>query len=98
MSLTIDGISTKFDISERTVFRDLKTLRKLGYAVDFNNGYRLADSSLINKFKKLGALRLELKSFALKTHPLRRILPLEELSRWVRDCIGKKSIKSFLDL
>lgn len=97
MSFSIDEIAKKYGVSGRTVFRDIKTLKKLGYKVDFdlNNGYKLADSTQRNVFKKLSDLQLELISFALKTHPLRNILPLKELSDKIRESIGDGSQKGF---
>ncbi len=89
MSFSIDEIVKKYDVSGRTVFRDIKTLKKLGYKVDFDfdNGYKLANSTESQVFKKLSDLQLELISFALKTHPLKQILPLIELSDKICDSI-----------
>ena len=92
MSFSIDEIVKKYDVSGRTVFRDIKTLKKLGYKVDFDfdNGYKLANSTESQVFKKLSDLQLELISFVLKTHPLKQILPLIELSDKLRDSISDR--------
>ncbi len=97
MSFSIDGIAKKYGVSGRTVFRDIKTLKKLGYKVDFdsNNGYKLVDWTQRYVFKKLSDLQLELISFVLKTHPLRNILPLNELSDNINDSISDGSKKGF---
>ena len=95
MSFSIDGIAKKYGVSGRTVFRDIKTLKKLGYKVDFDNGYKLTDSNQRYVFKKLSDLQLELISFVLKTHALRNILPLKELSDKIRESISDGSQKGF---
>ena len=95
MSFSIDGIAKKYRVSNRTVFRDIRTLKKLGYKVDFDNGYKLVDSTQRYVFKKLSDLRLELISFALKSHPLRYILPLKELSDKINDAISDRSQNGF---
>ena len=97
MSFSIDGIAKKYGVSGRTVFRDIKTLKKLGYKVDFdsNNGYKLIDWTQRYVFKKLSNLQLELISFVLKTHVLRLILPLNELSNKISDRISDGSKKGF---
>lgn len=95
MSFSIDGIAKKYGVSGRTVFRDIKTLKKLGYKVDFDNGYKLTDSNQRYVFKKLSDLQLELISFVLKTHALRHILPLNELSNKISDRISDGSKKGF---
>ena len=82
MSFSIDEIAKKYDVSGRTVFRDIKTLKKLGYKVDFDfdKCYKLSDSTQRYALNQLSDLQLELISFVLKTHPLKQILPLIELS------------------
>ena len=90
MSFSINGIAKKYGVSGRTVFRDIKTLKMLGYDVNFDNGYKLVDLSQIYLIAKLSGLQLELISFALKTHPLRYILPLNELSDKISDSVSDR--------
>lgn len=92
MSFSIDEIVKKYDVSGRTVFRDIKTLKKLGYKVDFdfNKCYKLSDSTQRYALNQLSDLQLELISFALKTHPLKQILPLIELSDKLCDSISDR--------
>ena len=98
MSFSIDEIAKKYDVSGRTVFRDIKTLKKLGYKVDFENGYKLTDSTQKYVFKKLSNIRLELINFILKTHPLKHILSLNELSDKISDNISDHSQNDFFNV
>ncbi len=97
LSFSIDEIAKKYDVSGRTVFRDIKTLKKLGYKVDFDfdKCYKLLDSTQRYALNQLSDLQLELISFALKTHPLKQILPLIELSDKICDSVINHSQNDF---
>ena len=97
LSFSIDGIAKKYTVSGRTVFRDIKTLKKLGYKIDFDfdKCYKLSDSTQRYALNQLSDLQLELVSFVLKTHPLKQILPLIELSVKICDSIINHSRNSF---
>jgi len=95
MSFSIDEITKKYRVSNRTVFRDIRTLKKLGYEVNFDNGYNLAESSQRLAVSELSDLQLDLIGFALKTHPLRNILPLTALSEKISDSFSEHSQSGF---
>lgn len=97
MSFSIDEIAKKYDVSGRTVFRDIKTLKKLGYKVnfDFEKCYKLLDSTQRYALNQLSDLQLELVSFILKTHSLKQILPLVELSDKICESVIDHSQSGF---
>lgn len=95
MSFSIDEIAQKYAVSDRTVFRDIKTLKKLGYKVDFDNGYKLVDSAQVYASNNLSNLHLELIYFVLKTHPLREILLLNNLSEKILENISNRRQEDF---
>jgi len=77
---SLEEIARCCDISERTVYRDIRALIKLGFQVEFNDGYQLNQMSRHPVFDKLNAIELRLIRFALETHPLGKFLPLGALA------------------
>ena len=79
--LSLSDIAHKSRISQRTVYRDLRTLTNLGFPVCFENGHYLMHSAHHPIFDKLSQRELRLILFALKTHPFGSLFPLETLSK-----------------
>lgn len=84
--LSLKDISDSYNISERTVYRDLNTLSKLGYAINQEGGYNLEGDATEDDFDKFNATEIRLIVFALRTNILGKIFPFEDLA----DRIEKK--------
>jgi len=78
--VSLHEIADNCKISERTVYRDIKDLTRIGYPIDFEEGYFLntsAPHAVLNKFTES---ELRMIKFALETHPLGKLFPFSELA------------------
>ncbi|MFZ5979756.1 MAG: helix-turn-helix transcriptional regulator [Candidatus Zixiibacteriota bacterium] len=66
--VSVQDMSREFDISQRTVYRDLNTLSRMNIPVYYENGYRLGQDNLFSN--GLGSDEKELIRYCLHRNPL----------------------------
>ena len=63
--LKLQEICSRFQVSQRTIYRDLRSLDKLNYPVEFKHGYRLARG--VPKGSQITAVEIRLIRLCLRT-------------------------------
>lgn len=101
-SFQLTKIAGHCQISERTVYRDIKELKDLGYPMVFSDGYSLKIKAPHGELTKLNAAELRMVKFALETHPLGNLFPFSELAEkinctkiTIKKLTGKLSAETF---
>jgi predicted DNA-binding transcriptional regulator YafY len=67
----IADLARECSVSERTVYRDLNSLMKLGYVIQYRDGYKLNPTSDV-PHPSLEAADIALINYSLRTNPLRQ--------------------------
>ena len=78
--VSLGGLAENFRVSQRTIFRDIKDLKKLGFARNLgqkNLDEKVPADAVANR---LTLMELRLIRFALKTHHLAKLFPFEKLA------------------
>lgn len=78
--VSLKELAKKCGTSERTIYRDVNELSKIGYAIDFDEGYFLKISAPHSVLNKLTDSEIRMIKFALETHPLGKVFPFSELA------------------
>jgi len=79
--LKLEEISKKCDISDRTTYRNLRSLIELGFPIQFDKGYKLKQISSQSIFNSFTASEIDIIRFALNTHQLGNLFPFKQLSQ-----------------
>ncbi len=78
--VSLEDIAAACGNSERTVYRDIRLLTKLGFPIKFDDGFHLDRIWQLHEFNKLSDSDLRLVKFALETHPLGTLFPFADLA------------------
>ncbi|HEX2897780.1 MAG TPA: HTH domain-containing protein [candidate division Zixibacteria bacterium] len=78
--VSLRELAVNCNTSERTIYRDINELTRIGYPIDFDEGYYLKTSAPHSVLNKLTDSELRMLKFALETHPLGKLFPFHELA------------------
>ncbi|MGH8016039.1 MAG: HTH domain-containing protein [Candidatus Zixiibacteriota bacterium] len=76
----ISELAKSFQASERTIFRDLNELKKLGLAIGLNFRFPQSDVGSASRDEEFSDLEIRLIKFALNTHQLGNVFPFAKLA------------------
>ena len=78
--IQLSDIAAACKISERTVYRDINALIKLGYAINADDGYSMKSHFSRPLPVQFSDIELRLIRFALETHQLGAVFPFSDLA------------------
>lgn len=78
--ISLKEISERYNVSERTVYRDINTLSNLGFDIRQKGGFLADKDERLNPLKTLNETEIRLIIFALRTNSLGNVFPFKELA------------------